>query len=84
MAFRFTKSNVEKTLKLNDGFKTTTNYSAKNTSISTDYEIKDGKLFWHETGKAPFGKVDNFGENDYSATQRFLRKFKDRLKLPED
>lgn len=83
MAFRFTKKNVEETLKLNEGFKTTTNYSSKNTSISTDYEIKKGKLFWHETGKAPFGRVDNSGENDYPATQRFLRKHKDELKLPE-
>lgn len=83
MAFRFTKKNVEETLKLNEGFKTTTNYKSRNASISTDYEIKKGKLLFHETGRAPFGKVDNSGENDYAATQRFLRRFKDKLKLPE-
>lgn len=83
MDIRFTKKIVEEVLKLNDGFKTTTNYSAKNTSISTEYIIKGGKLLWHEIGRTSFGKVDNSGENDYKSTQRFLREHKNQLKLPK-
>ena len=49
MAFRFTKKNVDETLKANEGFTYTTNYSSRNSSITTNYKIEGGKLKLQET-----------------------------------
>lgn len=85
MAFRFTKKNIEETLKLNEGFTSTTNYESRNFRESRNYKIKDGKLFCHSEGKAPFdGRFSQDFECDTETTRRFLRDRKNRLNLPKE
>lgn len=84
MAFRFTKEVIAKTLRLNEGFSDTTNYESKNFRESRNYKIKDGKLYCHSEGKAPFeGRFTEDFECDIDTTRRFLRDRKSVLKLPE-
>ena len=83
--FRFTKDNIAKTLKLNDGYETTTSYKGKNFRETNHYRIKDGKLFCRSTGKSSWADshFDNSYECSIESTRRFLRERKDWLKLPE-
>ncbi len=84
MAIRFTKQNIEKTLKLNEGYTAYTFFCEKKFEDNRDYTISGGKLICHSYGKAPFdGRFDETFECDIDTTRRFLRDRKEDLVLPE-
>lgn len=74
---RITEDNFENVLAANEGFTYKVNYSGNGIKLSTDYEIKDGKLYWHEKGKA----IDRSGISTYEQTMEFLRNHKESLTI---
>ena len=83
--FRFTKENIEKTLKLNEGYTKSTYYKGKNFRETNNYRIHDGNLFVSSEGKTSW--ADSRFKNEYKCDQdqvrRFLRNNKDDLNLPK-
>ena len=82
---RFTKTNVEKTLRLNEGYTDSTSYRDKHFREVNHYTIHDGKLICRSTGKSSWADshFDETYECDLESTRRFLRARRDFLKLPE-
>lgn len=84
--FRFTKDNIAKTLKLNEGYETSTTFRSKNFRETNHYRIQDGKLLCRSRGKSSWAdsRFDEAYECDIDSTRRFLRERKDELILPEE
>ena len=85
--FRFTKKNRQSVLDKNEGFNAKTHYEGKNFRESRNYSINNGKLVVRSSGKTSWAD-SRFDETyTYSAddeeTKRFLRKFRDYLKLDD-
>lgn len=82
---RFTKNNRQQVLDENEGFTRSTFYDARNFTESRTYTIKDGKLNVSSSGKTSWSDSRFSEEHVYTAddeeTKRFLRKYKDELKL---
>lgn len=85
MAFRFTKENIDKVLKLNEGFTDRTSYTSRNSSYENYYKIEEGKLTRRSVGKTSWAdsRYDETETCDTETTRRFLRERKNLLKLPE-
>jgi hypothetical protein len=85
---RFTKKNRQRILDDNEGFTMNTSYSGRNYSESRTYSIIDGVLQILVKGKTSW--ADSRFEDSYTydadadETKRFLRKFRDMLKLNEE
>ena len=84
---RFTKENRQQVLNDNEGFTTSTYFEAKNFRESRRYTISDGKLNVRASGKTSWSDSRYDNEYEYGAddeeTKRFLRKYRDELKLNE-
>lgn len=85
---RFTKKNRQQVLDENDGFRRSTFYGAENFSESRTYTIRDGNLSVVSRGKTSWADSRFNEERVYTAddeeTKRFLRKYREELKLPEE
>ena len=84
---RFTKKNRQQVLDDNEGFSARTYYEAKNFEESRTYTIHNGKLNVKASGKTSWADSRYNDEYVYNAdddeTKRFLRKYKDKLKVKE-
>lgn len=71
---RLTKKNREKLLDLNDGFKTKTSYSGKNSCEDRSYRIENGQLHIKAIGKSSWSdsRYDDEWVADEKETHRFL------------
>lgn len=71
---RLTKNNREKILDLNDGFKTKTSYSGKNSREDRCYRIENGQLYIRASGKSSWSdsRYDDEWVADEKETHRFL------------
>lgn len=82
---RFTKENRQQVLNDNEGFTTSTHYEGANFRETREYTITGGKLVVRATGKTSWANSCYSDEYVYGAddeeTQRFLRKYEDKLDL---
>lgn len=84
---RFTKNNRQQILNNNEGFQISTYNSQKNFTENRLYTITGGILKVRTTGKTSWADSRYDQTYTYDAddevTKRFLRNYKDILKLPE-
>ena len=84
---RPTKAVREKLLRMNENFSRTTYNPQKNFSITTRYTIRNGKLYYQESGKTSWAD-SRFSEPEYEAdegqTHRFLKKWFDEMDYDEN
>lgn len=80
---RFTKDNIQKILKANEGFKDHTYYKDRNSEQENFYIIEGGKMVRRVVGKTSWAdsRYDETGVCDIEQTRRILKKNIDRLKL---
>lgn len=78
---RLTAKNRERLLGMNEGFSYTTNFDSRNSSVTTTYAIRDGRLMIREKGKGSWSDscFDRVYEADDGQTHRFLYRYKDLL-----
>lgn len=71
---RLTSDVRQKLLNQNEGFRTSTSYSGKNSSEDTHYEIRGGQLHVRVRGKTSWAdsRYDNEYVADNDQTHRFL------------
>lgn len=73
---RLTREVRQKLLDQNEGFTTSTSYSAKNSSVDRHYEIRGGRLYVRAKGKTSWAASryeDPEVVADEDQTHRFLR-----------
>lgn len=75
MALRFTKDVVQQLLDMNDGFKASTSYVAKNFSESRTYVIENGALLVRAVGKTSWAdsRFDTLTKATLEEARRFLK-----------
>jgi hypothetical protein len=78
---RLTKTVVQRLLEQNEGFATTTQYTARNSREHRRYWIEGGKLLIRLTGKTSWAdsRYDRVVVADPDQTRRFLRGVLDAL-----
>ncbi len=85
---RFTKNNRQQVLDANEGFERHTYHSERNYEEDRTYTVSGGQLHVREKGKTSWADsaYDKTTPNsaDDEETKRFLRKYKDQLKTPEE
>lgn len=79
---RLTEGVRQQLLDVNEGFRRSTYYSGKNSSVTTVYTVRGGELWMQESGKGAWAD-SRYSNKPYVAsdeqTHRFLRKYYDEL-----